>query len=360
MGSRSLYSAWLPRSFLRTRKLLIRFAVAVAILLQRYRATRRFVENWRREVAAGRRGWLLSSPTTSPDLALILSIMETTALHIDITSLVLAGLVAVLLVVGIVTRPPPPQAHPFLLGRQSTTARTRLVSESPVYTNSTTGGMRPPIRPEKRLRVLKDILELSQTCLEGGERGTWIKGGEKLTEVVMALRAGLLSTLGNTTGLVAVLVEDPTGPWMSASYLCGVLADACWPRFLPDALLVTLALALTSQKPLIISPGSNLPQTAPVTAIIQSSTLFSAAQSISTTPDAKWISLGGAGEKSSIAEDLLVTGQALVDNGEAPAVADADPKDVALTIVSEGIPLDFTHLVSYSHSRNTPYLTASS
>ncbi|ORY72574.1 Proteophosphoglycan 5 [Leucosporidium creatinivorum] len=244
-----------------------------------------------------------------------------TALHVDTTSIILGSLVVILFAVGISLRPPPPQAHPFLLGRQSTIARTRLPSESPVYSNSNTGGVRAPLRPEKRVRTAKDILELSQTCLEGGERGTWIKGGEKLVEVVQALRAGLLSTLGNTPGLVAVLVEDPT-----------------------DALLVTLALALSPQKPLVISPGSNLPETAQVTAIIQSSTLFAAAQSISHTPDAKWISLGGAGEKSEAAEDLLVTGRALIANNEAPPPTEAEPSDVALTIVSEGVPLSITHL----------------
>jgi hypothetical protein len=134
-----------------------------------------------------------------------------TALHVDTTSIILGSLVVILLAIGISLRPPPPQAHPFLLGRQSTIARTRLPSESPVYTSSATGGVRAPLRPEKRVRTVKDILELSQTCLEGGERGTWIKGGEKLVEVVQGLRAGLLSTLGNAPGLVAVLVEDPTG-----------------------------------------------------------------------------------------------------------------------------------------------------
>lgn len=135
----------------------------------------------------------------------------TTSLQVDTTTLVLGGIIAILLVLGITLRPPPPLAHPFLLGRQSNSAPTRLTGESAVYTSSATGGVRAPLRPEKRVRTLKDLLELSLTCLEGGERGTWIKGGEKLVDVVHALRAGLLSTLGNQPGLVAVFVEDPTG-----------------------------------------------------------------------------------------------------------------------------------------------------
>lgn len=137
--------------------------------------------------------------------------MTSTTLQVDTTTLVLGSAVAALLVAAIYTRPPPPQAHPFLLGRQSLPGRHRLPSESPVYTNSSTGGVRAPLRPEKRIRTLKDILEGSLTRFEGGERGTWVKGGEKVAEVVEALRAGLLSTLGTESGTVAVLVDDPTG-----------------------------------------------------------------------------------------------------------------------------------------------------
>ena len=110
-----------------------------------------------------------------------------------------------------------------------------------------------------------------------------------------------------------------------------------------DALLITLALALTPHKPLVVAPGSSLPATTPVTAIIQSSTLFLAAKKLSATPDAKWISLGGAGETSAEAEELLAAGKALL--ADAPAVPEAQPSDVALTIISEGIPLSITHLV---------------
>ena len=109
------------------------------------------------------------------------------------------------------TRPAAPLAHPFLLGRQSIIARTRNGSESPVYSSSSTGGMRAPLRPEKRLRTMEDILAESKSLFEGGVRGNWAKGGDKVTDLVEALRAGLLSTLGSGEGKVAVLVEDPTG-----------------------------------------------------------------------------------------------------------------------------------------------------
>lgn len=161
----------------------------------------------------------------------------------------------------------------------------------------------------------------------------------------MELRAGLLGALGAGEGTVAVLVEDPTGKFRIPGIFKRRAADQ--DHFL-DALLITLALALTPHKPLVVSPGSKLPAATPVTAIVQSSTLFSAAQQLSTSPDAKWISLGAPGEKSAVAEDLLASGKALF--AEAPAVEEALPSEVALTIVSEGIPLAISHLVSHSPS----------
>lgn len=80
-----------------------------------------------------------------------------------------------------------------------------------MYTNSSSSGLRAPLRPEKKIKTLYDILEGSLSLSEGGARGTWIKGGEKLVTVVMQLRAGLLGSLGSAPGTVAVLVEDPTG-----------------------------------------------------------------------------------------------------------------------------------------------------
>lgn len=46
-----------------------------------------------------------------------------------------------------------------------------------------------------------------------------------------------------------------------------------------------------------------------------------------------------------MAEDILATGRTLVANGQAPAIAEAQPTDIALSVVSEGIPLSFSHLV---------------
>jgi hypothetical protein len=132
------------------------------------------------------------------------------ALSLDTTSIILLGFVAVLLIISILLRLPPPQAHPFLLGRQSSAAGTRYPNESPVYTNSTSGGVRAPVRPAK-LKTLHDVIGESKTKFEGGERGSWIKGGETIITVVMELRAGLLSVLGIGEGTVAVVVEDPTG-----------------------------------------------------------------------------------------------------------------------------------------------------
>ncbi|KAL8293107.1 hypothetical protein RQP46_000801 [Phenoliferia psychrophenolica] len=241
------------------------------------------------------------------------------SVHLDSTSLVLGGVVGALLLAAIAIRPPPPQAHPFLLGRQSNVERTRLANESPVYTNSSSSGLRPPLRPEKKIKSLLDILQASTSLAEGGARGTWIHGGETLVEVVLQLRAGLLATLGSGAGTVAVLVDDPT-----------------------DALLLTLALALTPHTPLVVAPGSSLPSDVPVSAIFQSSTRFSPAQALSSSPNAKFISLGAAGAKSAEAEDLLATGKAIL--ADAKPVAEAQPADLALTIISEGIPLAITHV----------------
>lgn len=108
------------------------------------------------------------------------------------------------------TLSPPPAIHPFLLGRQVLSTPTRNTNESPVYASSTGGGMRAPQRPEKGIKSVGDILNQSQSRLEGA-RGSWSKGGEKVSELVAIIRAGLLASLGNSTGTVAVLLEDPTG-----------------------------------------------------------------------------------------------------------------------------------------------------
>ena len=132
-------------------------------------------------------------------------------LELNAATAVLGAAITVALGATYLTRPAAPVAHPFLLGRQSIISRTRNGSESPVYSSSSTGGMRAPLRPEKRLRTLEDILAESKSIFQGGVRGNWAKGGDKVTTLVTALRAGLLSTLGAGEGTVAVLVEDPTG-----------------------------------------------------------------------------------------------------------------------------------------------------
>lgn len=160
--------------------------------------------------------------------------MSLTDLQVDTTTYVLGVLLALLLVVSIYLRPPPPQAHPFLLGRQSTVSRTRFPSESPVYTSGSTGGARAALRPEKKIRTLKDVLDGSETHFDGAERGTWIQGGERLKDVVDALRAGLLSSLGGGNGTVAVLIEDPTGEFPAQLWLlfvthrCPPAQTPCW------------------------------------------------------------------------------------------------------------------------------------
>ncbi|KAM0753777.1 Proteophosphoglycan 5 [Meredithblackwellia eburnea MCA 4105] len=240
-------------------------------------------------------------------------------IQFDTTSYVLLGLIGLFLVISVFLRPPAPLAHPFLLGRQATVSKTRYLNESPVYMSSGSSGMAAPLRPEKTILSLNDILQQSLTRFEGGPRGNWVQGGEKLSTLVMELRAGLLSKLGSGEGRVAIFSEDPT-----------------------DALLLTLALILTPFTPLVIAPGSNLPSNTSVVATFQSSTLFAAAQQLTKGQDSKWISLGGPGDHSDDAMDLLDSGKSLV--ADAPPVPEAKPSDLALTIVSEGIPLDLSHL----------------
>ncbi|GAA6061663.1 hypothetical protein JCM10212_000846 [Sporobolomyces blumeae] len=241
-----------------------------------------------------------------------------TTISTDATTLALASVIVVVLVVRWKLRPPPPQLHPLLLGRQCLSTPTRLEHESPVYTTSNQSST-SVLRPDKAVRSLDDVLRGSLTCLECGQRGAWVKGGEKLVDLVAAVRAGLVSKLGKGTGKVLVSVHDPT-----------------------DALLVTLALATSSHKPLVVSPGSELPNDEDVTAVVHSATNALSASAFATGPNATFIALGGEGD--STADDILATGKALVAAGEAEEVAKAEPTDVALTFFCDGVALDIPHV----------------
>ncbi|GAA6051878.1 hypothetical protein JCM3770_005516 [Rhodotorula araucariae] len=232
------------------------------------------------------------------------------ALHVDTPTLALGGAVLVALALTYKLRPPPPQIHPFLLGRQSLPAPTRKEGESPVYASAANGGVRAPWRPDRTIRTLADILAKSQTCLEGGERGSWVRGGEKLIDLVAALHAGLVSKLTGVDGRVLVVVDDPT-----------------------DAVLVTLALATSSFKPIIVAPGSAIPGTLNYVAVVKSS------DREVNSGDAKFLDLGD----KEAAQDVLATGRTLASEGKSAASAAGEAGDLALTIVSEGIPLDFTN-----------------
>lgn len=270
--------------------------------------------------------------------------------NFDTTSMVLMALIACTLMIGILLRPPPPQLHPFLLGRQSIPSQSRVQGESAIYLNSVTAGTRPPVRPDKDVKTVWDVLQPSVARFGPAKAGTWVEGGEKINEVVVALRAGLLSTLGQGEGQVAVLVEDPTGARAASSRdpphrpPPRKALTAAFAHEQTDALLVTLALILTNFTPLVVTPGSILPSSASVVGIISSASVFTPAAALSSSPDAKHMSLGG--EDSSIAEDLLATGKQLVANGEASEIKAVEPSAVALTIVSDGTSLAFTHQVS--------------
>ncbi|SGZ22028.1 BQ5605_C022g09416 [Microbotryum silenes-dioicae] len=264
------------------------------------------------------------------------------AMKVDRTT-VLLGVVAVVLIgIAVFLRPPPPQTHPFLLGRQSTSAPTRKPSESPVYGSSSTGGVRAPIRPDKSVKRLRDVLERSKSCFEGGEQGSvWIHRGDKLLDVVLAVKHGLLSTLGKGDEPVAVVIEHPA-----------------------DAFVATLAVSLTAHRPIVIAPGSKIPaDLEPVGAIIYSASLLSTVQFIPGSSEAKTIVLGASDEEEdrgdvendppTVAAELLITGRSLLAEAKEAAEKsplsekdEVDPKDVALTIVSDGVALPLTHIVS--------------
>lgn len=94
----------------------------------------------------------------------------------------------------------------------------------------------------------------------------------------------------------------------------------------------------------MISPGSSLPSEVELVGIVQSASLFTPAPGLTASPNAVHIQLGA--DDSSVAEDLLATGKTLIADGKAPVVAEAQVGDVALTIVSDNVALDFTHMVS--------------
>lgn len=110
---------------------------------------------------------------------------------------------------------------------------------------------------------------------------------------------------------------------------------------------MTLALALTSHKPVVVAPGSKLPEIEPVGAILCSSALSTASSAVPRLADAKSIVLDEDGSATAEAEELLALGRSLVANDEAPPPPpEVEPKDIALTMVSEGVALELTHVVS--------------
>ncbi|GAA5896285.1 hypothetical protein JCM8208_001835 [Rhodotorula glutinis] len=235
---------------------------------------------------------------------------------IDPPTLALGSAVVLALFFNYTLRPPPPQIHPFLLGRQSLPGPTRNEGESPVYTSSANGGARTLPRPDRNIRTLGDVVAQSETCLEGGARGTWVKGGEKLVGLVAALRAGLESKLQGVSGAVLVVVDDPT-----------------------DALLVTLALATSPLHPILLASGSSLPDSLDIAAIIKASDRTDLAHALG---DRKCLDLSDV----EAAQDLVATGRSL-GSAAASLAAEAgdkvDVNEVALTVVSDGLALPFTH-----------------
>lgn len=145
-------------------------------------------------------------------------------LEFDNATLALLSVLAVLCAVTYKLRPAPPLVHPFLLGRQAVPAPTRLPGQSPVYTNASNGGARPPYRPDRSLRTLHDILKHSQSVIEGTDSNTGSLAqaaghGHKLVQLVLHLRAGLANRFEKDTGSVLVALDDPTGRSLFSCYI---------------------------------------------------------------------------------------------------------------------------------------------
>ena len=121
-----------------------------------------------------------------------------------------------------------------------------------------------------------------------------------------------------------------------------------------DALLVILALALTNQKPLVVSPGSTIPSGTLASAVIYSPSFASTVTQLALSPDARRIILDSS---STVAEDLMATGKALVENGEGATIPTAEPTDLALTFISGGVALPYSHLVRRIQLKDGQLLT---
>jgi hypothetical protein len=179
---------------------------------------------------------LLSSLARSPTGNHWLHPMSSVLKHVqvDVTSWVLLGVCGVLLVIGYHLRPSSPACHPFLLGRQAITAKTRLQNQSPVYINASTGGIRSPLRPDKKYKLLQHVISHSLTSLETPTTSTdssdagrvgWLQRGDKLAELVKALQLALDNKLGATPVNVALVIRDPAGEYFTVTRFSRARAD---------------------------------------------------------------------------------------------------------------------------------------
>jgi hypothetical protein len=130
-------------------------------------------------------------------------------IELNDNSLALIVVIVALLGWKWLTRLPFPQLNPFLLGRQSITSATRLINESPIYISASSGGINSPLRPNKGIRTLDDILKDSNSILHSNHPLTSIKSGDKINVLVKQFRLGLLNHFsGSKDGLIAILIQD--------------------------------------------------------------------------------------------------------------------------------------------------------
>ncbi|GAA5848999.1 hypothetical protein JCM3766R1_005421 [Sporobolomyces carnicolor] len=222
------------------------------------------------------------------------------------TTFALSCVLVVLLVFWYKQRSPPPQLHPFLLGRQSLLqSPTRLPNQSPIYLNP------QPYSHPKKNETIEQVVGNSLTCLEGSSSSSRLcrpGGGDKLATVVETVRAGLQSRINPREGKVLVAIDDPR-----------------------DCLVVLLALA-TSERlhPIVLSPGSSYTEEDIVAIVHSTSSSFK-----TSNKEVVEIDL----DSDDVSQDILATGKAIF-------ASKAKEEEERKTVVIEPLSLAVTLIIS--------------
>lgn len=113
--------------------------------------------------------------------------------------------------------------------------------------------------------------------------------------------------------------------------------------FVADALLVTLALAMSPYKPVVLGPGTDTPDSLPADDLVATISSPERLTDAHSSQAALAIILGPSAEDE--ARELLESGKVLHAEGKDGAAAAGEPSDVVISIVSDGQTLQFTNQV---------------